>query len=244
MVTTTNDEKLYSSESSIMDPQNKPSKMKPVARIVLVVVSAALYFGLAILGWGGATPFFSHPALIALAIATTALVIAAYMAGGNVGTGVREDRSNRWVVGAFAVIGLLSGFFPAYTDRFGFWTIDGEGVRWLGVALYIVGGVLRLWPVFVLGNRFSGLVAIQPGHTLVTGGIYRVIRHPSYLGLLTNSLGWGLAFRSGVGVLLTLILIPLLLARIRSEEALLRDQFGAEYETYRGRTSRLIPGIY
>jgi protein-S-isoprenylcysteine O-methyltransferase Ste14 len=139
---------------------------------------------------------------------------------------------------------MYRGFFTAYADRIGFWTIDGEGVRWLGVALYLVGGALRLWPVFVLGNRFSGLVAIQPGHTLVTGGIYRVIRHPSYLGLLTNSLGWGLAFRSGVGVMLTVILIALLLARIRSEEALLCDEFGAEFEAYRGRTSRLIPGIY
>lgn len=158
--------------------------------------------------------------------------------------GVREDRSNRWVVGAFAVIGLLNGFFPAYTDRIGFWTIDGETIRWLGIALYVVGGALRLWPVFVLGHRFSGLVAIQPEHKLVTEGIYGVIRHPSYLGLLVNSLGWGLAFRSGVGVLLAVVLLPLLVARIRAEEALLRAHFGDEYEAYRGRTSRLIPGVY
>ena len=55
---------------------------------------------------------------------------------------------------------------------------------------------MRIWPVFVLGHRFSGLVAIQPGHKLVTSGVYGVIRHPSYLGLLVNSLGWALAFRS------------------------------------------------
>jgi hypothetical protein len=58
---------------------------------------------------------------------------------------------------------------------------------------------LRIWPVFVLGHRFSGLVAIQPGHTLVTSRVYRLIRRPSYVGLLVNSLGWALAFRSGVG---------------------------------------------
>ena len=51
-------------------------------------------------------------------------------------------------------------------------------------------------------------MAIQPGHTLVTSGIYGVIRNPGYLWLLINSLGWGLAFRSGVGVLLTALLIP------------------------------------
>ena len=103
---------------------------------------------------------------------------------------------------------------------------------------------LRLWPVFVLGRRFSGLVAIQPGHELVTSGVYRVIRHPSYLGLLVNPLGWALTFRSGVGVLPTAFLIPPLLARIHAEERLLKTQFGGDYDAYRSRTSRLIPGIY
>jgi protein-S-isoprenylcysteine O-methyltransferase Ste14 len=117
-------------------------------------------------------------------------------------------------------------------------------MRWTGVALFVAGGVLRIWPVFVLGRRFSGLVAIQPGHTLVTTGIYRVIRNPSYLGLLVNSLGWGLAFRSGVGVLLTALTIPPLVARMRAEEALLLSEFGDEYDAYRNRTSRLVPGVY
>jgi protein-S-isoprenylcysteine O-methyltransferase Ste14 len=223
---------------------NKAGRMAPIARIALVIVSTLVYFALAILGWGGVSAFFSHPPLIALAVATGALVIAAYFAGGNVSPGVREDRSNRWVLGAFGVIALLNGFLPAYTDRIEFWTIDGGTIRWLGVALYVVGGALRLWPVFALGNRFSGLVAIQPGHTLVTGGIYSVIRNPSYLGLLVNSLGWALAFRSAVGVLLVVMLIPVLVARIRAEEALLQAQFGSEYDAYRRRTWRLIPGMY
>jgi protein-S-isoprenylcysteine O-methyltransferase Ste14 len=130
------------------------------------------------------------------------------------------------------------------TDRNEFWTLDGDAIRWLGVVLYTVGGALRLWPVVVLGNRFSGLVAIQPGHTLVTSGVYGVIRHPSYLGLLVNTLGWVLAFRSEVGLVITALIIPPLLARIRAEERLLRTEFGAEYDAYRARTSRLIPGLY
>jgi len=88
------------------------------------------------------------------------------------------------------------------------------------------------------------LVAIQPGHTLVTSGVYGVIRHPSYLGLLVNSLGWALAFRSGVGVPLTVRNIPPLLARMRAEETLLLTQFGDEYDAYCRRTSRVIPGLY
>jgi protein-S-isoprenylcysteine O-methyltransferase Ste14 len=53
-----------------------------------------------------------------------------------------------------------------------------------------------------------------------------------------------LAFRSGVGVLLAALMIPLLLARVHAEERLLREEFGAEYDAYRARTSRLIPCLY
>ena len=213
------------------------------ARFALVVLSTAAYLGLAVLGWAGLA-FFSNPARIALAIVTFAMALVALFAGGNLSPGVREDRGNRWVIAAFAVLGLLDGYLPAYTDRIDFWTIDSDAIRWFGVAIFATGGALRLWPVFVLGRRFSGLVAIQPGHTLVTTGIYRVIRHPSYLGLLLTALGWALAFRSGVGLVLLALLIPPLLARIRSEERLLDAQFGDEYRAYKKLTSRLLPGLY
>ena len=208
------------------------------------IVAVVAYLGLAVLGWGGFGAFFSHPALIALVIATLAMTVAALFSAGNLSTGEREDRGNRWVIVALGVLGLLSAYLPAYTDRKEFWVLDGDAVRWIGVALFAVGGAVRLWPVFVLGRRFSGLVAIQPGHALATGGIYSVIRNPSYVGLLVLSLGWALAFRSGVGVLLALLNIPPIVARIRSEEKLLRAHFGEQYEAYCARTWRLIPGVY
>src|SRR5438094_145598 len=217
--------------------------MTPAPKLaVFTVVATLAYLGLAILGWGGFAGFFGHPALIALAGTLFVLTGVALFSGGNLSPGEREDRTNRWVIAAFGVIGFLAAYLPAYTDREEFWTIDGDTVRWLGVVLFAAGGALRLWPVFVLGHRFSGLVAIQRGHTLVTHGVYGVIRHPSYLGLLVSSLGWALAFRSGLGVLLTALLIPPLIARINAEE--LRSHFGEEYEAYRSRTSRLLPGIY
>ena len=215
-----------------------------MSRPILTLVGTFVYLGLAILGWGGFAPFFSHPVLIALVIATFVLTGAALLSRGNLSPGEREDRSNRWVIGAFALVGLLAAYLPAYTDRVGYWTVDGNTIRWLGVVLFVVGGALCIWPVFVLGNRFSGLVAIQPGHTLVTNGIYGVIRHPSYLGLLMNSLGWAFAFRSLVGVLLAVLIVPPLVARISAEERLLSSQFGDEYDAYRNRTWRLVPGLY
>ena len=134
---------------------------------MLIVVGTAAYLGLAVLGWGGFAAFFSHPALIALTVALFALSGAALFAGGNLSPGVREDRGNRWVIVPLGdrTAGRLSAGLHGPKE---FWTIDGDTIRWLGVVLFAAGGALRIWPVFVLGRRFSGLVAIQPGHTLVT----------------------------------------------------------------------------
>lgn len=210
----------------------------------LIIVTTAAWFSLAILGLGGVRTFFSHPALIALTFVVCLLVVASFRSAGNLSSGVREDRGNRWVLAAFAVIGLLDAYVPAWSDRNDFWTFDHETIRWVGVVLFAIGGGLRIWPVYVLGQRFSGLVAIQADHRLVTTGIYRYIRNPSYLGALVMTLGWGLAFRSGIGVVLTMLLIPPLVARIDSEEALLAAWFGAEYDAYHARTARLIPWVW
>jgi protein-S-isoprenylcysteine O-methyltransferase Ste14 len=211
---------------------------------VSAVLGTLVYLLLAILGWGGPAAFFSHPPLLAVTCIFFALTFASLFSGGNISPGVREDRGNRWVLVAFGLLSLLSAYLAAYTDRKNIWVLDGETIRWTGVALLIIGGVLRLWPVFVLGHRFSGLVAIQPNHSLVTNGVYERIRNPSYLGLLIGSFAWALAFRSVLAVLLAALMIPPLIARIHAEERLLRSQFGDEYDAYCKRTARLIPGLY
>lgn len=218
--------------------------MNAVKIVIMGVVSIVIQFGLAIAGWGGWHVFFGHAAFRALAGVTVALVLLSVPSGGGMSRGEKEDRGNRWVLWAFTVIGLLMAFFPAYTDRIGFWILDGDALRWAGVIVCFLGGVLRIIPAYALNDRFSGLVAIQPGHRLETGGIYSVIRNPSYLGLLITSLGWVLTFRSGVGVLLVVALVPPLVARMHAEERLLREHFGVEYDRYFQRTWRLLPGIY
>jgi protein-S-isoprenylcysteine O-methyltransferase Ste14 len=71
-----------------------------------------------------------------------------------------------------------------------------------------------------------------------------VIRNPSYLGVIVMVAGWALAFRSVLGLVLAALLVPPLVARMSSEEALLAKHFGAEYDAYRARTWRLIPHVY
>jgi hypothetical protein len=113
----------------------------PRARLLFgLMIALVVQFGLAILGWGGFVPFFSHKPFIGLLIVTIGLGIASFFTSGNLSPGEREDRSNRWVLVAFTAIALLSSFVPAYTDRIEFWTLDGDGLRWLGLCLFAAGG--------------------------------------------------------------------------------------------------------
>lgn len=186
----------------------------------------------------------AHPARAGVVVAMVVISIAAMFTRCNLSSGRREDTKNRWIFLPVLVLGFLLAWLPAYTDRRDIGTIDGDAVRYFGLALFVVGSILRVGAVFVPGRRFSGLVAIQEGHELVTGGLYRVIRHPSYLGVLLALFGWALVFRSAIGVLVSLLLIPPLVARMNSEEALLESEFGEPYADYRRRTWRLLPFLY
>src|SRR6058998_627406 len=101
----------------------------PTPRLALITIAATLAFlGLAVLGQGGFTAFFSHPALVAVAVITFVLAGVGLFSSGNLSPGEREDRGNRWVLAAFGVIGLLLAYLPAYTDRKDFWTLDADVV--------------------------------------------------------------------------------------------------------------------
>jgi protein-S-isoprenylcysteine O-methyltransferase Ste14 len=218
--------------------------MSLVIRLALIVVSSVIFFGLSIFAYGGLGPFLAQAALVAVMAVTAVAAVASLFTAGNVSTGVREDRGNRWVLSAFTLLGVLLALLPPYADSHDVWIVTWAPVRWVGVALFVVGCILRLWPVFVLGRRFSGLVAIQPGHTLVTTGVYGLVRNPSYLGMLMFLVGWSLAFRTWTGIALTALLLVPLVARIRAEEALLGSQFGEAWTAYAARTWRLVPWIY
>src|SRR5271165_5921539 len=102
-----------------------------VLRLALLTsVSVALYLGLAIAGEGGPARFFSQAPLVALTIVTIALGIAALFTEGHIGSGVREDRSNRWVIVAFTILGLALAYLPALSDRHDVLTFGVEAVRW------------------------------------------------------------------------------------------------------------------
>ncbi len=121
---------------------------------------------------------------------------------------------------------------------------EGEGLRYFGLVLFAPGLLLTTWAEAKLGKMFSTEVTIQEGHKLVTDGLYRYVRHPRYLGIITFSLGIALAFRSWIGLALVLAMTPVLLWRIHDEEELMHEEFGPDWEAYSRRSWRLVPFMY
>lgn len=113
-----------------------------------------------------------------------------------------------------------------------------------GLALFLLGVILRWAAIYQLGRYFTVNVAIAEDHKLITSGPYRYVRHPSYSGSFLMFLGYGLCTLNFFS--LAALLVPIGLAflwRIRVEEAALRAAFGDSYRDYCRRTGRLFPRL-
>ena len=120
---------------------------------------------------------------------------------------------------------------------------SGRGAAIAGAVLAWAGVGLAIWARVVLGRNWSALPTIKLDHTLVRGGPYAVVRHPIYSGLLGAALGTALAVGEVRGLLAVAIMFFGWLAKSRTEERMLLEQFGPEYEEYRRDTWALIPFV-
>ena len=137
-----------------------------------------------------------------------------------------------------AVIGKHSPLWIPGAGADGWPIITGLVIVWLGL-------VIRAWAVVVLGRWFVTTVEVETGQAVVSRGPYRWVRHPSYVGLLLITAGFGLADSTWPGLFLCLVLpTATMLRRIQVEEAELTRVIGDPYRAYRRRTRRLIPGIW
>jgi protein-S-isoprenylcysteine O-methyltransferase Ste14 len=121
----------------------------------------------------------------------------------------------------------------------------GHRLKLLAVVVMMCGLAVRIVAIVTLGRSFTVNVATHPSQTLQRSGLYRIVRHPSYLGLEICFLAVGL--HTGNWACLALMLIAPTLAvlyRIHVEEQALLGVFGDEYAEYRRTTKRLIPGVY
>ena len=117
-------------------------------------------------------------------------------------------------------------------------------LRIVGLALFIIGLTIMIVGQATLRRNYSGTVVIREDHQLVTHGIYRFTRNPIYLGLIMVVTGIPVFAASMYGFLISLLLIPIILNRIRLEEELLTEEFQDAYQKYKETTKKLIPFIY
>jgi len=114
-----------------------------------------------------------------------------------------------------------------------------------GLTLIVACIALRAWSIITLGRFFQYSIGIQSGHTVVTTGPYRFVRHPSYTGLALGVIGYALACGDVWSLLAAAALAGLgLTVRIRVEERQLRESLGADYDAFAASRKRLIPGVF
>jgi protein-S-isoprenylcysteine O-methyltransferase Ste14 len=155
-----------------------------------------------------------------------------------------RDRGSRALLWGAIIAGLWAGTAAR--------SASGAGIRvsepWLSgasLALLLAGLVIRWTAILTLGRYFSTGVAIHQGQRIVRTGLFRLVRHPSYSGLLLLFLGLGLSY--GNWLSFALIVVPFLAAllyRIQVEEASLTEALGRDYIEHCRSTKRLLPGIF
>ena len=117
-----------------------------------------------------------------------------------------------------------------------------EPLRWVGLALVVMGIAFALWAIATLGRHYDVELEIHRDHELVRTGPYRIVRHPLYTGLGLHFAGACLA--TGNLVLIAGILLvtyPALYLRAKTEERLLRERFCSAYDEYAREVGMFVP---
>jgi protein-S-isoprenylcysteine O-methyltransferase Ste14 len=119
-----------------------------------------------------------------------------------------------------------------------------DWLRWFGIALFAVAGLILWMTHRDLGRNWTPTPALREDHTLVTEGIYKHIRHPMYTAHLLWAIAQPLILANWIaGFSFLAVQIPQYLLRIKDEEQMMLDKFGAQYQEYMNRTGRFFPRV-
>ncbi|GAA2170672.1 methyltransferase family protein [Actinomadura napierensis] len=108
--------------------------------------------------------------------------------------------------------------------------------------VFVTGVALRQTAIRALGRFYSHHVMRQDGHRVVTGGVYRAVRHPAYAGMLFANLGFTCFFLNPLSVAAFALLAAAVVWRIRVEERALWDVPG--YPRYAAGRARVLPKVW
>jgi len=116
-------------------------------------------------------------------------------------------------------------------------------LRWAGVGLALLAGLLMVWMFRTLGRNLTDTVVTRKQHTLVINGPYRWIRHPLYTAAAMLALATFLAAANWFFLAAGGVVFLLLAIRTRKEEQNLIARFGDDYRNYLQRTRRFVPRL-
>jgi protein-S-isoprenylcysteine O-methyltransferase Ste14 len=167
-------------------------------------------------------------------------------AGRNTKETARSDTSpRRWLYTVPIIFAALVFVIPVHHPA---WRVtlfpDRVASYTIGTALLFLGMAISIWARVELGRNWSNVVTVKVGHELVRSGPYRWVRHPIYTGILVALAGSALAENFWCDLVIVPIVFTSFWIKLRLEEAWMRGQFGAAYDDYCARTTRLIPFLF
>ncbi len=155
----------------------------------------------------------------------------------------KQDKGSIRFIWVMIALAISLGVILSIKTRF--YISSQPLISYIGIIIIVVGMIFRFISIWTLGRLFTVDVTIRDNHTIKKGGIYSIVRHPSYLGSLLSFVGFGISLNSWLSLFIITILMTIaFIYRIKIEERVLSDQFGTDYLDYKRNTYRLIPWIY
>ncbi len=156
-----------------------------------------------------------------------------------------NDRGTRYYNFIAIVLGITVASIIQGNSKFFFPSRWSDTVFWIGLCIMVLGFGLRIWAVIILGTSFRTTVETHADQRVVKSGPYRLVRHPSYSGLILMCCGYGIAVQNWLSLAFAFVL-PLiaLLYRIHIEESVLVSSLGSDYEKYQSETKKLVPWVW
>ena len=181
---------------------------------------------------------------VVLAIFALGEVMIRIVTNRNRATGTTEWASLGVVIAGFG-LGLGGGFLIAGHLTWAAIPVGRLALFVVGIALMLLGLVVRAWAVIALGRNFTVYVQVRDEQPVVATGPYRLLRHPSYTGLLLVCLGVGLALGNWLALVVVVVAPTVaILIRIRVEERALLAGIGEPYRRFAATRKRLIPWVW